>query len=173
MNSAFADRPCMLESNHIRFATQFFYAGTLFTAASAIGFFSCAVHRWPRRVVLSNVLLTMGLIAFVYALGRPGMAWGITGELPIFKQFRHPMKYLVFVHLFGILGGGLVIERLLIRFPRPRLDLLLAGALFGARQRRGHRPKAVGAGTHQAAISRAGRARRRARGRRTPATPSS
>jgi hypothetical protein len=125
---SFANRPGMAETSNIRFTTQFYYAGTVFTAASAIGFFACAVYRWPRRIVLANVLLAMGLIAFIWALGRPGMAWGLTGELPVFKQFRHPMKYLAFVHLFGILGGGLILERLLTRFPRPRLDLILAGA---------------------------------------------
>ncbi|HUE72396.1 MAG TPA: hypothetical protein VMP01_16040 [Pirellulaceae bacterium] len=125
---SFADRPGMAETSNIRFTTQFYYAGTVFTAASAIGLFSCAVYRWPRRVVTANVLLAMGLVAFIYALGRPGMAWGLTGELPVFKQFRHPMKYLAFVHLFGILGGGLILERLLKRYPQPRLDTILAGA---------------------------------------------
>ena len=125
---SFAERPGMAETSNIRFTTQFYYAGTIFTAAAAFGLFSCAAHRWPRRVALGNVFLMLGLIAFVYALGRPGMAWGLTGELPVFKQFRHPMKYLLFVHLFCILGGGLILERLLRRFPRPRLELVLAGA---------------------------------------------
>jgi hypothetical protein len=38
------------------------------------------------------------------------------------------MKYLAFVHLFGILGGGLIVERLLRRFPRLKLEWLIAGA---------------------------------------------
>jgi hypothetical protein len=118
----------MAETSNLRFTTQFYYAGTVFTVASAVGLFSCACHRWPRRIAAANVLLAMALIAFVYALGRPGMAWGLTGELPVFKQFRHPMKYLAFVHLFGILGGGMILERLLRRYGRPRLDWLVAAA---------------------------------------------
>ncbi|HZL91432.1 MAG TPA: hypothetical protein VFB96_23895, partial [Pirellulaceae bacterium] len=125
---SFADRPGMAEANNLRFITQFYYAGTIFTAAAAIGLFSCLWHRWPRRVAAANVLLALGLVAFIYALGRPGMVWGLTGELPVFKQFRHPMKFLAFVHVFGILGGGLVVERLLRRFPRPQLEWLIAGA---------------------------------------------
>ena len=124
---SFADRPGMAETNNLRFMTQFFYAGTVFTAASALGLFSCLWHRWPQRVAAANILLAMGLVAFLYALGRPGMVWGLTGELPVFKQFRHPMKYLVFLHLFGILGGGQIVERLLQRFRRPKLEWLIAG----------------------------------------------
>lgn len=125
---SFADRPGMVEGGNIRFMTQFYYAGTVFTIASAAGLFSCLVHRWPQRLAAGNVLLAMGLVAFLYALGRPAMVWGITGELPIFKQFRHPMKFLAFVHLFGILGGGMILERLLRRHWRPRWEWLLAGA---------------------------------------------
>lgn len=125
---SFAERPGMVESSDVRFATQFYYAGTIFTMAAAIGIFSCALHRWPRRVAGANVFLALALVAFIYALGRPGMAWGLTGELPVFKQFRHPMKYLAFVHLFGILGGGLILERLLRRFPRPRHEWIVAAA---------------------------------------------
>ena len=125
---SFADRPGMTETNNLRFMTQFYYCGTMFTSAAAIGVFSCLWHRWPPRIAAANVLLALGLVAFVYALGRPGMVWGLTGELPVFKQFRHPMKYLAFVHLFGILGGGLILERLLRRIPRLNLEWLIAGS---------------------------------------------
>ena len=125
---SFADRPGMAETKSIRYMTQFYYGGTIFTVAAAIGVFSCLWQRWPRRIAAANVLLAMALVAFLYGLGRPGMVWGITGELPVFKQFRHPMKYLAFIHLFGMLGGGLIIERLLRRHPRVRLEWLVAGA---------------------------------------------
>jgi hypothetical protein len=125
---ASADRPGMAETRYLGYMSQFYYAGTVFTTVAAVGWFSCVFHRWHRRIAGANLLLALALAAFIYALGRPGMMWGLTGELPIFKQFRHPMKYLVYVHLFGILGGGLIVERLLRRHARRWAEGLIAGA---------------------------------------------
>lgn len=113
--------PDNMDTAHYQLMGQFYYSGTLFYLVGFLVVVSLLVYRWDKRVMAANIWLLMAGIAFLFALGKPGVLWVLLDKLPMFNKFTGPFKFLVYLNLFVILGCGLVIERLLRGLQNARL----------------------------------------------------
>ena len=115
--------------------TPFYYSGTLFFVVSLLAVAAVIVlfifkrdrGRFLGRVIKDNAWLFLALAAFILALGDKGVLWAIQSKLPFLNKFRMPFKFLIFVNLFTIMAGGVIIERCIRLSPNQKfLRLFLA-----------------------------------------------
>lgn len=102
---------------------EFYYSGTLLCATAALALVAIAGYRsaQDRRLVQANVWLLLAAVALVLALGDEGLLWPLVGHVPLPGMSHYPFRLLPFVHLFALLGGGVILERLLGHAARPAL----------------------------------------------------
>lgn len=101
------------------YITPFYYSGTLFSAVFfgtilvilVLLLFKRNKLLLLKRFIADNVWIILALFAFILALGKDGLLWTLQSKLPIFNKFRMPFKFLHFVNLFAVMGGGVIIER--------------------------------------------------------------
>jgi hypothetical protein len=116
--------------------SEMFYSGTLFSgvAIGALCLLILSVLLRPQyakhRLYRSNIWLLCGGIAFILAMGPSGVAWAGLSLLPPFNQFRWPVKYSLFVDVFFIFGGALVLERMLKDSARIRYGIMVGVAFL-------------------------------------------
>jgi hypothetical protein len=95
----------------------YYYAGTVLTAAAYAGFLALAgvflVCRGTRALIRDNVWLLCMALALWIACGSGIGPWSAMSALPLFDKFTGPWKLPIFLHLFGVLAGAQLIERLL------------------------------------------------------------
>lgn len=108
-----ADHPGMNETPNFDHMGQLYYAGTVFSVVAALGMLAMLAMHWNRRLVAANVWLPLAWVALLFALGRIGGLWYLLAKFPPFSGFEHPFKFIPFVSLFMLLGGALLLERLL------------------------------------------------------------
>ena len=112
---------------------ELYYGGTVFTVAAWAGIaalfgllIGCRLQ--PARLLIGrNVWLICAAVALLLGLGAAGLLWDFMAKLPMFAKFNVPKKFLAYTNLFSILGGGLVLERLLAG-TRRRIDVWIAAA---------------------------------------------
>ncbi|MBI5196136.1 MAG: hypothetical protein HZA10_07420 [Nitrospirae bacterium] len=100
-----------------------YYNGSFFNIISALSIAALiaglAYYRkncdYSKKLINDNVWLLMAVVAFLFALGNAGLLWPLFSNIPPFNKFKLPFKFLPFVNLFTILGGGLILERYLAR----------------------------------------------------------
>ncbi len=91
---------------------QYYYAGTIFTLAWLAGLAVLFVAKGARAQLKQNPLLTASILAFILALGHQGLLWTLQLQFPLLQQFTCPSKFLLFVHLFSLTLGAMVVQRL-------------------------------------------------------------
>jgi hypothetical protein len=117
-----------------------YYSGTLFSAAGLgalclmLGWF--VVCRWPkgtlRPILIRNIWLVCALVAIVLGIGHGAFLWTVLSSMPVMSKFTNPFKFIAFVNLFCVLGGGLVLERQLrLSRRQPLWEGLLALGVAG------------------------------------------
>lgn len=100
---------------------EMFYIGLPFALTTLLA--GCALtamlilyrQQWRglQHLLGRNVWLICAMLAYVLALGRPGILWDIMASLPVLNKFNVPAKFLGYVSLFSVIAGGLLIERTL------------------------------------------------------------
>jgi len=105
---------------HSELIGHIYYSGTFFTLLgfSALFFLSGALiifkgYFLGKKLLTENIWLFCAGIAFIFAIGKYGIIWTIVSNLPIFNKFQIPLKFLPFVTLFLIMGGGSIFMRFL------------------------------------------------------------
>lgn len=92
---------------------QTYYAGSIFTAVWMLGAASLVVAKGARQTLRQNPLLAVSIVAFLCVIGHQGGLWTIQTLMPVLNRFAFPEKFLPFFHLFSLLVGAMLIERLL------------------------------------------------------------
>jgi hypothetical protein len=92
---------------------EMYYSGILFPLLAAAMLLSLLATRWGKSAFRENLWFVLALIAFLLALGNPGILWIALSHLPGFDRFRFPFKFLGLFDLFVILAGAVILERLL------------------------------------------------------------
>jgi hypothetical protein len=95
---------------------QFYYWGTLFFAALLLGIMLSMVVRglWGRAFARGNLWLILAGLALLLSLGEAGGLWNLLSALPVFGRINnHPFRMMPQLIFFGILGGGLFLQRFL------------------------------------------------------------
>ncbi len=100
-------------ADDLRTVGHLFYSGTLFSAAGLALSLSLATVRLGRAELRANVWAACAALALVAGFGNPGVVWTLLGKLPLFAKFSRPFKFLPYVTLFSVLGGGVAVQRLL------------------------------------------------------------
>ena len=96
------------------FRTQMYYSGSLFCLATFLGFGGLLAYRSNRRMLGENVWLFCAGLAMLLALGKPGLLATLFAKLPVLdKTSNNPFRALACFNLFAVLGGGMVVERML------------------------------------------------------------
>ena len=105
---------------HSELIGHIYYSGTFFTLLgfSALFFLSGALIIFKgtflgKKLITENIWLFCAGVAFIFAIGKYGIIWTIVSNLPIFNKFQIPLKFLPFVTLFLIMGGGTIFMRFL------------------------------------------------------------
>jgi hypothetical protein len=119
------------------FRGEMFFIGLPFVAAILFGawaLFSLGIlyrqnSSLRKAMVGSNIWLICAVVAWIFALGRPGVLWGVTASLPVFEKFNVPGKFLGYIALFAVSGGGLIVNRVLR--PDSRIMRALPVFVFG------------------------------------------
>jgi hypothetical protein len=99
---------------------QFYYWGTLFFAALLLAIMLALVLRglWGRTFVSRNLWLILAAVALLLSLGEAGGLWNLLSVLPVFGRINnHAFRLLPELIFFGVLGGGLFLQRLLSAWP--------------------------------------------------------
>ncbi len=105
-------------SLNLRFGGHFFYSGMILTLL----FLAAVVHwlysmRQPRRPRSGMHIWTMcAIVAFLFCLGYSGGLWYLIAKLPVGLK-NHPFRVMPFFVLFSVVAGGLMLERIVRRFP--------------------------------------------------------
>ena len=100
-------------ADDLRTVSHLFYSGTLFSAAGLALALSLATVRLGRAGLRVNVWAVCAALALLAGFGNPGVVWTLLAKLPLFAKFSRPFKFLPYVTLFSVLGGGLAVQRLL------------------------------------------------------------
>ncbi|MDQ2730975.1 MAG: hypothetical protein M3Y56_04895, partial [Armatimonadota bacterium] len=100
---------------------QLFYSGTLFYAASFWAVGALVLYGFRRRLIADNIWLVCAVVAFLFAMGPSGILWPLFYMAPPFDKFQHPVKFVAFLNLFVVIGGGKVIQRYLDHSTRKKL----------------------------------------------------
>jgi hypothetical protein len=113
------------------YAAELYYSGTLFCLVVFLAWSVLLAYRWKvKDVLVKNVWLVCAVGAMLVALGKSGLLWQLMSVMPLSgKSNDHPMRALPYFNLFAILGGGLILERLLQRVPRRGWEVGLAVAV--------------------------------------------
>lgn len=109
-----------LSGSSENYSSQLFYSGTLFYAASAWAVAALLLFRFKGRLVADNIWLVCGILAFLFTMGPSGGLWSLMGLVPPFNKFEHPIKFLAFLNLFTVIGGGTVLQRYLSHSKRAK-----------------------------------------------------
>ena len=100
-------------SFHAESMGEFYYSGTLFSAAALLAGMLLAVIRGRRLPLAPNLWLFAAVVAFLLALGHAAGLWSLVSLLPVFGAINnHPFRLLPEVIFFGMLAGGLFAQRL-------------------------------------------------------------
>lgn len=65
------------------------------------------------KICRENIWLPAMLLAMVLTAGSGGILWEVLAPLPIFNKLRASIRCLIFVVVFAIIAGSLILERLL------------------------------------------------------------
>ena len=99
-----------------QFRTQMYYSGTLFCLATYLAWGALLGYRWNRRALGANVWLFCAGLAMLLALGKPGVLSTLLAHLPVLdKTLNNPFRAMACFNFFAVLGGGVVLERILRR----------------------------------------------------------
>lgn len=79
-----------------------------------------------------KILVLLFFAAVLFSLGKAGLLWPVTGNLPLFNKFQHPFKFLLFIIFFGSIAGVLFITWLRSAYIEKPLALrLLNTGVYG------------------------------------------
>lgn len=128
---AMAELPIHWGSFDVEKMGHFYFFGGLFAvlfALQAVGFWTC----WPDRSAWARAWwVPCGMFAFLLLLGDPGMLWKAMAELPMSKFYlRYSIRFYPLFAFCAILGGGLVLERILAVLRQRRSAEVVVGVLM-------------------------------------------
>ena len=114
---------------------EIYYAGTIFTAVTWAGIaalfgllMGCRARKAQTRLVVGrNVWLICAAVALLLGLGSAGLLWDMMAKLPMFDKFNVPKKFLAYINLFSIIGGGMILER--VMRSRRRAEMWISGVV--------------------------------------------
>jgi hypothetical protein len=111
-----------------RHADAHFYYGHLFLPLLAFIalFYTMLSGLQSGKFRTYRVLLLLFVIAFLLSLGRGGLLWWAMAKLPVFNQFNHPFKFLLFVQFFAMIAGALALQYLIQAHFNRRLQNIVA-----------------------------------------------
>ncbi|MBW3656494.1 MAG: hypothetical protein KY444_10325, partial [Gemmatimonadetes bacterium] len=120
-----AGHPLLWGTADVERMGHMYYAGTVFTAAGLFGmallFVALVRRRVPWRPLLGgNPWLCCAAVALVLSLGSYGGLWLLLRALPGFSRFNFAFKFLPLLTLLLVLGGAVLLERLVSARHRPR-----------------------------------------------------
>jgi hypothetical protein len=123
---ATAPHPSEWGSHDSELMGQFYYWGSLFTGAVLLALMLPLAVRGllERTFVARNLWLILAGVALLLSLGEAGGLWPMLSGLPVFGRINnHPFRVLPQLIFFGVLGGGLFLQRFVSAWPRwtPRL----------------------------------------------------
>ena len=113
--------PELWGSNEVKWMGQFYYSGTLFPLVALLSIPLALAATSKSRVLRQNIWLCFGIVAFILCIGKYGLLWQIHRQLPVFKKFILPFKFLGHTNFFLALGGGIILERIYRSSSRSRL----------------------------------------------------
>ncbi len=58
-----------------------------------------------KKYISKNLYLILGILALILCFGEGGIIWKLLHSLPIFLQFKHPCKMVLFVNLFVLISA--------------------------------------------------------------------
>ncbi|MBY0522079.1 MAG: hypothetical protein K2R98_01695 [Gemmataceae bacterium] len=118
---ATARHPNQWGSFHTESIGEFYYWGTLFPAAFFLAAMLLLVVRNEGVRPGPNVWLIAGMVAFVLTLGHAGFLWTVLSKVPVFGPINnHPFRVMPELLFFGMLGGGLFLQRFSTAWPGGR-----------------------------------------------------
>ena len=94
--------------------TEWYYAGTVLMACAYVALGALLAYRWNWRWLGRTPWTLSALIALWVGMGNHGVLWRLMGMLPLLRVCsHHPHRMLPYFLLFGVLAGGLFLERVL------------------------------------------------------------
>lgn len=110
---------------------QYYYVNTVYALAALLLGAALLGMPWSRRIVGNNLFFFFLVLALLLSLGEnspvPINQW--LAKLPWVCKFREPYRYYVFVNLFALFAGALVLERVLAGLRREKFwRCVVAGA---------------------------------------------
>jgi hypothetical protein len=118
---ASAGHPNEWGSYYSEWMGQFYYWGTLFPVAFLLAAMLLLTVRGERLPIGPNVYLFAAIVALLLTLGHAGLLYVLFSVLPVFGPINnHPFRILPELLFFGMLAGGLFLQRFSTAWPNGR-----------------------------------------------------
>ena len=109
--------------------TQWYYGGTFLMACGFLSMGMVLAYRCRRAWLGQNPWLVTAIVAIWLGLGREALLWTAVGSLPVIRTTNHyPHRLMPFVLFFGMIAGGIFLERLLSRTASRKWERWIAAA---------------------------------------------
>jgi hypothetical protein len=119
-----APMPCGFGASHKHQFDKEFYAGGGIIFFLSLLFFGIKFIRDGKRLLrlkLKPVMIWLLLFLFCWFLswGEEGIIWNWQCQMPLLKAFTMPCKMMLYVQVFGIIGGTKIVSLFLVRKRSP------------------------------------------------------